>query len=130
MAGHRFGHLLRPQSYTIPALHPHHFPAIPALPEALSGCSTTSTPKSVPSNFSRGIGNPREYDGIGVRARVGSGHGYPCLGFMVDHQRAGAHNLLPFDLGHVSAPIFVFLWMAELPNFIYLWALFCDILLM
>ena len=81
--GH-FRHFLCSESCPIPPLHLHIFFAVHYLSADIPGRAATSTPKSVFGNVSRRPCNTYKYDRLGVRASVGSWHGYTRMGFMVD----------------------------------------------
>lgn len=79
-----FRDLFRPQPLPFRPLQRHILLALPLVSSNLSRRASTSTPKLVPGNVSCGVGEPHQYDGLGMRAGVGSRHGYICLGIMVD----------------------------------------------
>ena len=94
--------------YLLRAQHPpirwffDYFPlSVHFVSAALGNDSTAPTAESVPGDYPNRACDTDQHDGARVRARLGSGNGYICMGLMVDRYRSCGNLLLLHDFNGV-----------------------------
>ena len=103
VASDYFSYLLCSQPGPLPLFHSNILSEIHSLSRDISRCTPTPTPELIPSNIPGQPCHHREHDGPGLCSCLGSRNGYAGMGVMVDGQRYGFDDMLPPDLGDVSA---------------------------
>ena len=101
LARHRVCYLLRAEYRPVHWLFDYFPVSVHFVPAPLGDDSTAPTAESVPGDYPNRACDTDQHDGARVRARLGSGNGYICMGLMVDRYRSCGNLLLLHDFNGV-----------------------------
>ena len=103
MAGHIVYHLFRSQRHPVRWLLDYFHISVHYVPGALGNDSKAPTTGVIPRDFPNRACNPDQHNGARVRARLGAGNGYFCVGVMVDRCGSFSNLLLLHDFDDVGS---------------------------